>query len=130
MDCVPMTITGDDVPPKRAWNAEKSASVLTEYSVKGTPRWRSAWRAWSQPGQLRVEYRVTGYLLIAWRVSYGRPAAPAGEGVPLAGGMSGAAGGLAVYVPLPSGPTILYCASAATAVPPSSSATAARRARR
>ena len=50
MVCPPMAMTGNVVPPKRAWNAAMSASVMTEYSLNGTPRVRRAWRALSQPG--------------------------------------------------------------------------------
>src|ERR1700758_190717 len=60
------------------------------------------------------------------------PVAPplAAAGAPLPMRMSAAAGGLSVYVTLPSGPTILYCANAPHAAPPSNSATVATRSRR
>src|ERR1051325_6264336 len=101
-------------------------------SLKGTPQWRSAWRALSQAAQFFVEYNVTGYLDIAWRVSYGTPLAAGASAAPFVGALIwAAAGGLSVYVILPSGPTTLYvCASAPAATLPSSSATEARRARR
>src|SRR5438094_716788 len=97
------------------------------------PRRFSAWRALSHAEQFLVEYSVTGYLAMAWRVSNGTPATPgAVAAAPLVGALIwAAAGGLSVKVTLPSGPTTLYvCAIAPTATPPSSSATVARRARR
>ena len=72
-------MTGKVVLPKRELEHREVGSLDTEYSLNGTPRWRRAWRAWSQPGQSLVVYSVTGYLAIACRVSYGMPAPPPGR---------------------------------------------------
>ena len=95
-----MAMTGTVLVAKRACSAAMSAFMFTEYSLKGTPRWRRASRAWSHGPQFLEAYSVTGYLAMACRVSAGMPPPPAlplvADGVALLTRMSAAVGGLSV----------------------------------
>ena len=77
-----MVAKGREESPEIRCKDSASSAVLTVRSVKGMPRPLSNARAESQGPHLLAVYSVTGYLLLTWRSSKGKPVLEAAQLAP------------------------------------------------